>query len=156
MAFLGAAAVFAGALGAATALGIGVLGEKVLPPLPPECPAAAVVAAPLSGLAVNVYNSAGVEGLGAATAKALKTHGVDVVSMENKEAPKFATSGPDVIITASSEKLGEAAALQALFPKSSFLLDDAEPKVSVYLTKADHDMGGKPSTAKTELRCVSG
>jgi len=156
VAFLGAAAVFAGALGAAAALGLGVLGAKVLPPLAPECPAGAVVPAPLSGLAVNVYNSASIEGLAAATAKSLKTHGVDVVSTDNKEAPKFATTSPDVIITASSEKLGEAAALQALFPKSSFLLDDAEPKVSVYLTKADPKMGGKPSTAKTELRCVSG
>lgn len=156
VAFLGGAAVVAGVLGAMTAMSLGALGAKFLPELPPPCPVDVVAPAPLSGLRVNVYNAANTEGLATRTADSLRAHGVDVVSLGNKEVPKFAAKGPDVIITASAAKLGEAAALQALFPGSSFLLDDDEPAVSAYLAKADPNLGGKPSTAKGTLRCASG
>lgn len=143
----------AGVVAAAAGIGLDAVAGKYLPGLPPECPSSPVVSAPLAGLVVSVHNAANVEGLAAATAAKLKTKGVNVASLHNSPAPPDAAKGADAIVTASSKNLPAAAALQSLFPRSVFLLDEDETGARLYLTADKPAMEGTPATEATQLRC---
>lgn len=142
----------AGVVAAAAGIGLDAFAGKYLPGLPPECPSSPAVAAPLTGLAVSVYNAANVEGLAAATATTLEAKGLKVISLHNSPAPSDA-AGADAVITASSKNLAAAVALQSLFPKSVFRLDDEESAASLYLTADKPALEGTPPTEATRLRC---
>lgn len=152
-AYLGAAAVMAAVVATAAGIGVDAIAGKYLPGLPPECPSSTVLAAPLAGLAVSVHNAANVEGLAAATAKALEAKGLKVVSLHNSPAPPDAATGADAVITASSRNLAAAVALQSLLPKSVFMLDEDDPGASLYLTADKPALDGPPDAAAKTLRC---
>ncbi|MHA7304441.1 LytR C-terminal domain-containing protein [Arthrobacter sp. TMN-49] len=153
-AFLGVFALLGGSLAGLLGLGVNIVAGDLHSAPVPECPGEIVAAAPLSGMAVKVHNSSNVEGLAAGTAKSLKKKGIKVVSVANKAAPETPSETSGVIITAASKQLPEAVALQALFPESVFLLDDAEPVPSVYLTRAKPKISAAPVTTKSAVRCV--
>ncbi|MHA7268569.1 LytR C-terminal domain-containing protein [Arthrobacter sp. HLT1-20] len=155
-AFLGAAAILGGSLAGLLGLGVQHVAGGLLPEPPAECPTHVVAPAPLAGLAVKVHNSAKVEGLAASTAQVLKKQGVKVASLGNKAAPEASGEGHDVIIAASAKHLPEAVALQSLFPASVFLLDDAEPEPSIYLTRADPKTNPAPAASRSAVRCAAG
>ncbi|MBP2412435.1 hypothetical protein JOF48_001234 [Arthrobacter stackebrandtii] len=154
--FLGTAAVLAGAIAAVAGIGLNSAASKILPAPPPACPTAGIEAAPLAGLSVKIHNAAHVEGLAAGMATRLKAHGITVESVGNRDAPELAASGADVVITAPSGNLAPAMALQGLFPRSVFLLEDGEAGTSLYLTSEKPAMADAPVGGMGTLRCSVG
>lgn len=153
MAFLGTAALVAGLFAGLAGLGIDKVTVKYLPSLPPRCPPQAIEPAPMSQLSLKIYNSSNVEGLATKEAKILKIYGTKIISTGNMAAPNYPGLSAEAIIIASSKSLPEAVALQSIYPKSVFVLDETDPVMRLFLTKGNLTVGKTPATTQTPLRC---
>ncbi|MCC9068871.1 LytR C-terminal domain-containing protein [Arthrobacter cryoconiti] len=152
--FLGASAIVGCLLAVVTGVGINATAGKYLPAVPAACPTELLKPTALPEISLKVYNASTVDGLAADAAKSLQSRGIKILSLGNMAAPVSVKTATAVIIVAPQKNLAQAAALQALYPESVFLLDESDPATRLFLTKEDLGMSKSDAPAQTTLRCV--